>query len=109
MSNVIKRLLCADAALFLLGAIFRICHWPGGGVTIFVGACLGIILLLCAAFGSRPINTLRVLFCLEGCLFIIGYMFKLFQWPGGTFIFLATCILGIILLLYTAIFHKFNK
>ena len=56
MSNTIKRLLCADAALILLGAIFRICHWP-----------------------------------------------------GGTFIFLTACALGIILLLYTAIFHKFDK
>ena len=109
MSNVIKRLLCADAALVLLGAIFRIYHWPGGGLTIFVGACLGIILLLCAAFGSRPINALRVLFCLGGSLFIIGYMFKFFHWTGGTLIFLTTAILGIILLLYTAIFHKFDK
>lgn len=109
MSNVIKRLLCADAALVLLGAIFLIYHWPGGGLTIFVGACLGIILLLCAAFGSRPINALRVLFCLGGSLFIIGYMFKFFHWPGGTLIFLTTAILGIILLLYTAIFHKFDK
>lgn len=109
MSNTIKRLLCADAALILLGAIFRICHWPGGGPTLFVSACLGVILLLCAALSSRPINALRVLFCLEGILFIIGYIFNLYQWPGGTFIFLTACALGIILLLYTAIFHKFDK
>lgn len=109
MSNTIKRFLCADAALILLGAIFRICHWPGGGITLFVGACFGIILLLCAAFCSRPIKALNVLFCLEGVLFIIGYFFKLFHWSGGTFIFLVTCILGIVLLLYSAIFHKFDK
>jgi hypothetical protein len=52
---------------------------------------------------------LRVLFCLEGVLFIIGYIFNLYQWPGGTFIFLTACTLGIVLLLYTAIFHKFDK
>lgn len=109
MSNKIKRLLCADAALILLGAIFRICHWPGGGITLFLGACFGVILLLCAAFGSRPINALRVLFCLGGSLFIIGYMFKFFHWQGGTLIFLTACALGIVLLLYTAIFHKFDK
>ena len=109
MSNTIKRLLCADVALVLLGTIFRICHWPGGGPILFLSACLGIILLLCAAFCTRPINALRVLFCLEGILAIIGYFFKLFYWPGGTFILLAACILGIVLLLYTAIFHKFDK
>ena len=109
MSNLIKRLLCADAALVLLGAIFRIYHWPGGGLTIFIGACLGIILLLCAAFGSRPINALRVLFCLEGIILLVGTTFKFFHWPGGSLIFFIAAILGIILLLYTAIFHKFDK
>ena len=109
MSNKIKRFLCADAALILLGTIFRICHWPGGGITLFLGACFGAILLLCAAFCSRPVKALNILFYLEGVLFIIGYIFNLYQWPGGTFIFLTACALGIVLLLYTAIFHKFDK
>ena len=109
MSNTIKRFLCADVALFLLGNIFRICHWPGGGLISFLSACLGIVLLLCAIFCTRPVNTLKILFYLESILFIIGYSFKLFQWTGGTLIFLISCVLGIILLLYTAIFHKFNK
>jgi hypothetical protein len=109
MTNAIKRLLCADIALVLVAVIFRICQWPGGGPILFLSACLGIILLLCAAFCTRPINALRVLFCLEGVLFIIGYIFNLYQWPGGTFIFLTACTLGIVLLLYTAIFHKFDK
>ena len=108
MTNAIKRLLCADIALVLVAVIFRICQWPGGGAT-FALACLSIILLLCAALFSRPIKALRVLFCLEGILFAIGCIFKFLNWPGGTFIFLTACVLGIILLLYTAIFHKFDK
>ena len=105
----IKRLLCADAALFLLGAILKTFHLPGAGVTIFFSALFGCILLFCAVFQSRPINILKILFYLEGILFIIGSTFKLYQWTGDSFIFLIACILGIVLLLYTAIFHKFDK
>lgn len=46
---------------------------------------------------------------LESILFIIGSTFKLYQWTGDSFIFLIASILGIVLLLYTAIFHKFDK
>ena len=46
---------------------------------------------------------------LESILFIIGSTFKLYQWTGGSFIFLIAYILEIVLLLYTAIFHKFDK
>lgn len=109
MSNVIKRLLCADIALVLVGVLFKMAHLQGGSFIIFIGACLGIILLLCVAFCSRPINILRVLFCLEGIIFIVGAIFQFFLWAGGSLIFSIATALGIILLLYTAIFHKFDK
>ena len=105
----IKRLLCADTALFLLGAILKTFHLPGAGPTICLSACFGIILLFCAIFRSRPINILRILFYLESILLIFGYMLKFFRWTEDTSIFLIACILGIVLLLYTAIFHKFDK
>ena len=109
MSNVIKRLLCADAALVLFTVLFKMLHWPGGDLLVLISICLSAILLLCAAFCSRPINALRVLFCLEGIILLVGTTFKFFHWPGGSLIFFIAAILGIILLLYTAIFHKFDK
>ncbi len=80
-------------SLLILGAFFKMQHWPGASVLIVLGAfLLGAVYLPVFAMVSmrdtrkkekRVNKTLYVTGVITGFIFITGILFKIMHWPGA--------------------------
>jgi hypothetical protein len=110
-------------SLLIVGAIFKLQHWPGASVLIVLGSfLLGAVYLPVFAMVSirdtrkkekRVNKTLYVTGVITGFIFITGVLFKIMHWPGAgialTFSVLLTVAVFIPILVINALKDKENQ
>jgi hypothetical protein len=80
-------------SLLIIGAIFKLQHWPGASVLIVIGSFLlaAVYLPVFAMVSMRDTRkkekkvnkTLYVAGVITGFIFITGVLFKIMHWPGA--------------------------
>lgn len=74
------------ASITLLGALFKMLHWPGGGLILLVGILALFVTLIVSGIkclGSkinRPLNGAERLIV---AFMLFGILFKIQHWPGA--------------------------
>ena len=89
-----------------LGAIFRMAHWPGVGFTMLASALFMIISTMIEFTELEKDAKNRGLQILMSLMLItctLGAIFKIFHWPGASFIIIVALILSFI----AAVFYFF--
>ena len=89
-----------------LGAIFRMAHWPGVGFTMLASALFMIISTMIEFTELEKDAKNRGLQILMSLMLItctLGAIFKIFHWPGASFIIIVAFILSFI----AAVFYFF--
>ena len=96
----------------ILGITFKVLHWPGAGISIFVGLiCLSLIfvpLALIKLNKSTKDKLLKAVYWLAAVSFmitIIGMLFKIQHWPGASILLVIGVPLPFIILLPTYLFY----
>ena len=90
-------------SLLIIGAFFKLQHWPGAGVLIVLGSfLLGAIYLPVFAMVSmrdtrkkekRVNKALYVTGVITGFIFITGILFKIMHWPGANIALLGSVLM----------------
>lgn len=75
-------------AAFMTGVLFKIMHWPGAHMLIFIGMCLITYLLIPYVLFSKLKNSeikpgILLLGFVPLIIFISGLLFKIQHWPGA--------------------------
>ena len=110
-------------SLLIIGAIFKLQHWPGASVLIVLGSfLLGAVYLPVFAMVSmrdtrkkekRVNKPLYLVGVITGFIFITGVLFKIMHWPGAgialAFSVLLTVALFIPILVIQALKDKENQ
>jgi len=102
-------------SLLILGALFKLQHWPGASVLIVVGAfLLGAVYLPVFAMVSmrdtrkkeKKVNkTLYVTGVITGFIFITGVLFKIMHWPGAGIALTVSVLLTVVLFIPVLVAH----
>lgn len=102
-------------SLLILGAFFKLQHWPGASILIVLGAfLLGAIYLPVFAMVSmrdtrkkekRVNKTLYVTGVITGFIFITGILFKIMHWPGAAVALLTSVILVVAVFIPVLVTH----
>jgi len=102
-------------SLLIIGAIFKLQHWPGASVLIVLGSfLLGAVYLPVFAMVSmrdtrkkekRVNKTLYVTGVITGFVFITGILFKIMHWPGAGIALLTSVLLTVVLFLPILVTH----
>lgn len=92
-------------SLLILGAFFKLQHWPGAGVLIVLGSfLLGAVYLPVFAMVSirdtrkkeRRVNKpLYIVGTITGFIFIAGVLFKIMHWPGANVALTASVLMAV--------------
>ncbi len=76
--------------IFIIGLIFTLLHWPGGGITLVISLATISILYFPAAFYffcDKAIKKQNLALSIISGIFLslipLGILFKLMFWPGG--------------------------
>ncbi len=102
--------------IMFTGIIFKIMHWPGASMAIFVGAISLVLIFLPVFFyvsHKEQVEQKSILFPIVGyltiALLIIGPLFKIMHWPGaGSLLFFGPLLLAVVFLpIY--LFQVFKK
>jgi len=110
-------------SLLIIGAIFKLQHWPGASVLIVLGSFLlaAVYLPVFAMVSMRDTRkrekkvnkTLYVAGVITGFIFMTGILFKIMHWPGAgvalTFSVLLTVAVFIPILVVHALKDKENQ
>jgi len=89
MKKVIFGFGLTSTILLLAGTIFKLMHWPGAGIMIFIGACLLVLFyfpsILYHKLKESPKNetVLHVTGFLGLSIITVGALFKIMHWPGA--------------------------
>lgn len=103
--TAVKQLESLAIAVAVLGALFKIMHWPGANIMLIVG--LGSVSLCHLYFAA--LNQLTDGYNWQNyvkhyavAMLLTGYLFKLMHWPGsnimliaGGFAFVASFVTGV--------------
>ncbi len=102
-------------SLLILGAFFKLQHWPGASILIVLGAfLLGAVYLPVFAMVSmrdtrkkeKKVNkTLYVAGVITGFIFITGVLFKIMHWPGANVALTASVLLTVVLFIPVLVAH----
>ena len=102
-------------SLMIVGAIFKLQHWPGASVLIVLGSfLLGAIYLPVFAMVSmrdtrkkekRVNKTLYVTGVITGFIFITGVLFKIMHWPGAGIALTLSVLLIVVLFIPVLVVH----
>ncbi len=102
-------------SLLILGAFFKMQHWPGASVLIVLGAfLLGAVYLPVFAMVSmrdtrkkekRVNKTLYVTGVITGFIFITGILFKIMHWPGAGIALLTSVVLVVAVFIPVLVTH----
>ncbi len=113
LQKSLKTLSNVSVVLIVIGALFKIMHWPFAGVLLGFG-----FIFLC--FGFFPLSLymnyleekkeknvlLNLIMPLGGTLFSTGLLFKLFEWPNASVFLLAGALIILVALFLPAIKEK---
>lgn len=101
--------------LMIIGAIFKVQHWPGASVLIVLGSfLLGAVYLPVFAMVSmrdtrkkekRVNKTLYVTGVISGFIFITGVLFKIMHWPGAGIALTLSVLLIVVLFIPVLVTH----
>lgn len=102
-------------SLLIIGAIFKLQHWPGASVMIVLGSfLLGAVYLPVFAMVSmrdtrkkeKKVNkTLYVVGVITGFIFITGVLFKIMHWPGAGVSLTVSVLLTVVLFIPILVVH----
>ena len=102
-------------SLLIIGAIFKLQHWPGAAVMIVLGSfLLGAVYLPVFAMVSmrdtrkreKKVNkTLYVVGVITGFIFITGVLFKIMHWPGAGVSLTVSVILTVVVFIPFLVVH----
>ncbi len=102
-------------SLLILGAFFKLQHWPGASILIVLGAfLLGAVYLPVFAMVSmrdtrkkeKKVNkTLYVAGVITGFIFITGVLFKIMHWPGANVALTTSVLLTVVLFIPVLVAH----
>jgi len=102
-------------SLLIIGAIFKLQHWPGAAVMIVLGSfLLGAVYLPVFAMVSmrdtrkreKKVNkTLYVVGVITGFIFITGVLFKIMHWPGAGVSLTVSVLLTVVLFIPVLVVH----
>lgn len=88
-----------------IGIVFKKCHWPGANIILSLGALALLAFFITHLFiGLKPLTTaieksMGVSVGISMCLTLIGFVFKVWHWPGASVII----IISLAALLVTSI------
>jgi len=102
-------------SLLIIGAIFKLQHWPGAGVLIVLGSFLlaAVYLPVFAMVSMRDTRkrekkvnkTLYVVGVITGFIFITGVLFKIMHWPGAGVSLTVSVLLTVVLFIPVLVVH----
>jgi hypothetical protein len=102
-------------SLLIIGAFFKLQHWPGASVLIVMGSfLLGAVYLPVFAMVSirdtrkkekRVNKTLYVAGVITGFIFITGILFKIMHWPGANVALTASVLLAVAFFIPVLVSH----
>ena len=102
-------------SLLIIGAFFKLQHWPGASVLIVLGSfLLGAVYLPVFAMVSmrdtrkrekRVNKTLYVIGVITGFIFITGVLFKIMHWPGAGVALMASVFLTVAVFIPVLVAH----
>lgn len=102
-------------SLLILGAFFKLQHWPGASILIVLGAfLLGAIYLPVFAMVSirdtrkkekRVNKTLYIAGVTTGFIFISGILCKIMHWPGANVALMTSVILAVVFFIPVLVAH----
>lgn len=103
-------------SILVMGAIFKIGHWPGAGILIFSGMVVFSLVFLPLVFllKTKEVGTIREkiilgLGTLAGILYFISALFLIMHWPGARVIWVLTLALSFFVLLPLYFFNGIRK
>jgi len=100
--------------IFVFGALFKVQHWPGGGILTTLGLGLFCIIFLPLAFyqsykgNGKKHKSLYIAGFICAFITFIGAMFKIQHWEGAGYLLMAGIPLPFIYFLPVYIYHH-NK
>jgi len=102
-------------SLLIIGAFFKLQHWPGASALIVLGSFLlaAIYLPVFAMVSMRDTRkkekkvnkTLYVAGVITGFIFITGVLFKIMHWPGANVALTASVLLTVVLFIPVLVTH----
>lgn len=102
--------------ILVMGAIFKIGHWPGAGILIFSGMVVFSLVFLPLVFllKTKEVSTARQkiilgIGTLAGILYFISALFLIMHWPGARVIWVLTLSLSFFVLLPLYFFNGIRK
>ena len=103
-------------SLLIIGAIFKLQHWPGAGVLIVLGSFLlaAVYLPVFAMVSMRDTRkrekkvnkTLYVAGVITGFIFITGVLFKIMHWPGAGVSLTVSVLLTVVVFIPVLVVHS---
>ena len=102
-------------SLLIIGAIFKLQHWPGASVLIVIGSFLlaAVYLPVFAMVSMRDTRkrekkvnkTLYVAGVITGFIFITGVLFKIMHWPGAGVSLTVSVLLTVVVFIPILVVH----
>ena len=102
-------------SLLIIGAIFKLQHWPGASVLIVLGSFLlaAVYLPVFAMVSMRDTRkrekkvnkTLYVVGVITGFIFITGVLFKIMHWPGAGVSLTVSVLLTVVVFIPILVTH----
>jgi len=103
-------------SLLIVGAIFKLQHWPGASILIVLGSFLlaAVYLPVFAMVSMRDTRkrekkvnkTLYIVGVITGFIFITGVLFKIMHWPGANVALLSSVILTVAVFIPILVTHS---
>jgi hypothetical protein len=104
-----------SSILFLVGILFKVQHWPGASMLLFVGLVLLALVFLPSLVFSKISDdkgegkkTAYIVGLFAGVFYITGFLFKLMHWPGASMAILIGLILGVAVFLPAISYANFK-
>jgi len=99
------------SALFIMGVLFKIQHWPVAGIVLPVGILIGIFLFLPSLvirMINNPDRQVSRWICITAsasiAIYAAGFLLKIMHWPGASQLFISC--LSLAFLVIPAYFHN---
>lgn len=98
--------------LFVIGTICKLLHFPGAnifiltGLVLFVSALLPLALINNYRNNGKEKGTLYIAAYLTSALILVAAMFKIFHWPGASYLMIVATPLPFALFLPVFLYHN---
>lgn len=116
MKKTLKISGIVSSILMLLGATFKVMHWPGAGVMIVLGgATFSLVflpLMIALKFRDEEKTTDKLIFGFSfilGIMGIMGALFKVMHWPYANFLMISSASLFIFVYIPTYFISRFRR